>query len=190
MKSRPCAVCGRGFVICRPMQTVCGRACANKVPRLMRKAALAAKRKERVDDRAKREAMKTTKELRPEAQTAFNRYIRLRDAGLPCFDCGKPIEPNKLGGSADAGHFLGRGGHPNLALEEDNCFIERKNCNRAGGATDAAKRTGAIARIGLQRVEALEADQTPRHYKADDYRRLRDHYKQKAKLLLDARRKS
>ena len=181
-----CDICKTTFTPRPGLQRarVCGSAaCINKLPRWTRKTAIAAKRKERVQDRAKREALKTTKELRPEAQAAFNKYIRLRDAGMPCFDCGLPIEPNKPGGSADAGHFLARGGHANLALEEDNCFIERKNCNRAGGATDAAKRLGAIARVGLARVLELEADQTPRRFKANDYRRLRDCYKAKAKNL-------
>jgi len=166
------------------MQVACSLACSVLVADAVRlKAERRAAVQERAKDRAKREDMKTLPKLRAEAQTAFNKYIRLRDTGLPCFDCGRPMEPNKLGGTVDCGHFLGRGAYPNLALEPDNAFAERKDCNMAGGATQEAKRIGAIARIGLLRVEMLERDQTPRRYRKDHYRALRDLYKIKLKEL-------
>lgn len=37
--------------------------------------------------------------------------------------------------------------------------------------------------IGLSSVEALEADTTPRRYRADDYRRIRDEYRAKLREL-------
>ena len=100
-----------------------------------------------------------------------------------CIDCDKPFEPQKPGGSVDAGHYLSRGSHPNLAFSEQNCFAQRKNCNRPGGTTATAFRLGVIDRIGLDAVEALESDTTPRRYRAEDYRAIRDLYRAKLKEL-------
>lgn len=140
---------------------------------------------ERLSLKARKEKAKRTSDLRQEAQAAFNAYIRYRDisAGHNCICCGKPFEPAKPGGSVDAGHYLSRGSHPNLAFDERNVFAQRKNCNRPGGTTAAAFRLGVIARIGLAAVEALESDTTPRRYRSDDYRRIRDEYRAKLREL-------
>lgn len=124
---------------------------------------LIAKRKadekaEREHTKRRKEAVKRVRDLLAEAQVAFNAYIRARDAGKPCICCGKPFEPQKPGGSMDAGHYLGRGIAPQHRFNEDNVFGQRKNCNRPGGTTRAAFRAGVIERIGLAAVEALEAD--------------------------------
>ena len=47
----------------------------------------------------------------------------------------------------------------------------------------AGYRAGLIERIGLDEVLALEADQTPRRYSADDLRAIRDKYRKKAREL-------
>ncbi len=49
--------------------------------------------------------------------------------------------------------------------------------------TFPAFRAGVIARIGLARVEALEADQTSPKWSADDIRAIRDHYKAKLREM-------
>jgi hypothetical protein len=167
------------------------KSCENPQCALAAGRALAAKlqaaseKKARAGFRVRKEQAKTTARLKAEAQAAFNAFIRARDikAGHGCIDCGKPFEPQKPGGSIDAGHFLSRGSHPNLAFDERNVFAQRKNCNRPGGATAADFRLGVIGRIGLAAVEALEADTTPRRYRADDYRRIRDEYRAKLRAL-------
>lgn len=178
--------CRATFTPIRPLQTVCGPLCAfSLIEQRKAKEAERAARIERAEFRVRKEKAKRLKTLKAEAQAAFNAFIRARDlsAGHNCIDCSKPFEPQKPGGSVDAGHFLSRGSHPNLAFHEQNCFAQRKNCNRPGGTTAAAFRLGVIARIGLEAVEALEADTTPRRYRADDYRAIRDLYRQKLKDL-------
>lgn len=128
---------------------------------------------QRAEDRKKREALKTIPKLISEAQREFNAYIRARDAGKPCICCGKPFEPNKPGGSMDAGHYLSRGAAGHLRFNENNVFGQRKNCNRPGGTTRAAFRAGVIERIGLEAVEALEADNTVRKWTADELREIK-----------------
>lgn len=143
--------CGRLFMPVRPMQSVCSPACAGRKVR-------ADKKREREEIRQRKAAIKSLRELLAETQVAFNAYIRARDEGKPCICCGKPFEPAKHGGSMDAGHYLSRGSSPQHRFNEDNVFGQRKNCNRPGGTTRDAFRAGVIARIGLARVEALEAD--------------------------------
>ena len=119
-----------------------------------------------------------------EAQVAFNGYIRARDAALPCICCGKFSDNTALtGGGWDAGHYLSRGSHPHLRFDERNVFRQRKGCNRPGGTTAASFRLGVIARIGLAAVEALEADNTPRHWTVEELQAIKALYRAKLKAL-------
>lgn len=176
LKPKPCAHCGSLFSPARLMQAVCSPLCAARMVK-------AKKVEERAQIKTRKEAAKPRGKLIAEAQTAFNAFIRARDAGLPCICCGRPFEPEKPGGSADAGHYLSRGAAPHLRFEENNCFAQRKNCNRPGGTTRQAFRTGVVARIGLAAVEDLEADTTVRKWTSDDLRAIRALYVQKLKAL-------
>lgn len=142
---------------------------------------------QRAEDRKRREAIKTIPQLIAEAQREFNAYIRARDAGKPCICCGKPFEANKPGGSMDAGHYLSRGAAGHLRFNENNVFGQRKNCNRPGGTTRAAFRAGVIERIGLEAVEALEADNTVRKWTADELREIKRTYAAKRRELENTR---
>lgn len=188
VKARKCAnrKCRAEFVPCRPMQTACSPNCAVEIAAKKRELVdYEEKKAERKELKAKKEQVKRPKTLKAEAQAAFNAFIRYRDlsAGHNCICCGKPFEPQKPGGSVDAGHYLSRGGAPHLAFNENNCFAQRKNCNRPGGTTAAAFRLGVKARIGIAALEALEADQEQRRYRPDDYRRIRDEYRAKLREL-------
>ncbi|WP_020227115.1 recombination protein NinG [Acidovorax sp. MR-S7] len=185
-----CAHCKAKFTPERPSQIVhveCVEAWteaqAAKRERAEAKAARAAAKVERAETRRRKEAMKRLPELIAEAQEAFNAYIRARDAGLPCICCGQPFEPMKPGGSVDAGHFRSRSSAGHLRFNEDNCFAQRKNCNRPGGTTYGAFRAGVVARIGEARVAALEADNAVRKWTHDEVREIRDTYRQKLKQL-------
>lgn len=177
-----CSVCDKPFVRSNSMQIVCGLRCARLVPEIKRKAANA-------ELKRRKEAVKSRGELQQEAQAAFNAYIRLRDvtAGHGCIDCGRPFEPDRPGGSVDAGHYRSVGSSLHLRFDERNVHAQRKNCNRPGGATPAAYRLGLIERIGLAAVEALEADQTVKKYTPDDFRQIRDTYKKRVKDMKAAR---
>jgi hypothetical protein len=183
---RKCKVCRETFALVRPMQAVCGPECAHKaIIQTKIKLDISAGKEERKGIRARKEAIKNRGELTVEAQKEFNLYVRLRDikAGHGCIDCGKPFEAQRPGGSIDAGHFLSRGSNPQLKFDERNVFAQRKNCNRPGGATAADFRAGVVARIGPAAVEALEADQAPKHYSLDDLRAIRDKYRAAARQL-------
>jgi hypothetical protein len=187
-KQKKCKVCGAEFTPSKPMQKVCSLACALSI------ASLAKAKRERValaaDRRATREkldGMKTKGKLVAEAQAEFNRYIRLRDAGLPCICCGLPMGEGVHGGSVDAGHYRSRGSAPHLRFDERNVHAQRKQCNRYGAGNVVGYRLGLIERIGLAAMEALEADNTPRHHTCDELRQIKADYARKARELEKAR---
>ncbi|MDL5036831.1 recombination protein NinG [Comamonas sp. Y6] len=185
-----CAHCRAKFSPERPSQIVhaeCAEAYAiakrEKEERAQAKADRMATKVERAETRRRKEAMKSLRELLAEAQTAFNEFIRLRDAGKPCICCGMPFEPMKPGGSMDAGHFRSRSTAPQIRFNEDNVFGQRKNCNRPGGTTYSKFRVGVLARIGPERLEVIETNNGVHKWTHDEVRGIRDSYRAKAKQL-------
>lgn len=165
----------------------CGPDCAQALAEIARKAQKAREtRQERAQDKIKRESMKTYPQLIREAQKAFNSFVRLRDqlAGHPCISSGRPLDWS--GNAVDAGHFRSTGSAPHLRFNEDNCHAQSKHDNQylAGNAVDY--RINLVARIGLDRVEALEADNTPRKWSHDELRGIKEHYQR----LVRERKKS
>lgn len=185
-RPRKCKVCPETFRPLRPMQRVCSPACAaedakRKREKDQRKAAAA----DRVQTRAQKEALKTVPELIAEAQKEFNAWVRFRDRDQPCICCGKwaPKGEALTGGSWDAAHYRSRGSAGHLRFDENNCHRALKQCN-THGHTDY--RGGLIARIGLEAVEALEANNAVVKWTKERLREIRDHYRAKLKAALAA----
>lgn len=184
-KPRKCKACKTSFTPTRQMQAVCGPLCAHTVIFAANEKRHREKAKaERAADRKKREAMKTHPQLTREAQTAFNAWIRQRDAGLACICCGRqPGSASLTGGDFDAGHYRSVGSAPHLRFDERNVHAQLKLCNRFGAGRAVDYRIGLIARIGQAAVEALEADQTPRKYSRDELRAIRDDYRARVRAM-------
>lgn len=184
MKTKTCKVCREKFTPARPLQTTCSVPCALEwgQRQLAKKQAKEA-REERAKDKAKREKLKTRSDWIKEAQIAFNRFIRLRDAGRPCICCGVPLASERVGGGFDCGHYRSVGSAPHLRFDERNAHGQTKQCNRYGAGRAVDYRRGLVDRIGLDALEALEADQTPRKWTVDELKAIRDLYRQKAKAL-------
>ena len=130
-----------------------------------------------------REKLKTKRDWTKEAQIAFNAFIRTRDNGKPCICCGKPLGAQQIGGGFDAGHYRSIGSAPHLRFDERNVHGQQKQCNRYGAGRAVDYRIGLIARIGLESVESLEADQTPKKYTIAELRAIKAHYVAKLKEL-------
>lgn len=159
------------------MQAVCGPVCAHKRVR-----------QEKADERAKvktrREAIKTIPTLIREAQTAFNAWVRARDAKQPCISCGAP--PPDLSGlhaGRDAGHYRSTGSASHLRFHPDNCHAQCVKCNQWGAGMAVDYRICLLVRIGSQRVDALESDNKPHKWTHDELRGIRDHYRAELKKL-------
>ena len=184
LKPKKCKVCKSEFAPRNSFHAACSIECAATwAAKLREKATAKAQSAERAADRAKRDQLKTKGDLTREAQTAFNTYIRLRDAGQPCICCGRTSTGAATGGDWDAGHYRSRGSAPHLRFDERNVHAQLKQCNRYDSGNVVGYRQGLIARIGRAAVEALEADQAPRHYSREDLIVLKAEYQAKARQL-------
>lgn len=183
-KRRKCKGCGEQFTPVRPLQQACSLPCAAKVGKAKAERERSkAQRDERRIDRKKLEQLKSKPQLTHEAQREFNRYVRLRDAGLACISCGGQLVHGGVGGHVDAGHYRSVGSAPHLRFDEDNCHAQCVRCNRYGSGMAVDYRAGLLSRLGLDVVERLEADNTSRHYTKDELRSIRDEYRAKANKI-------
>lgn len=176
-RARKCKVCTEPYIPRQPMQRVCGVECARAEAVRVREKA------ERKEDKARRERIKTRSDWLKEAQTAFNAYVRARDAKMACICCGRPLFGADVGGSFDAGHYRSVGSAPHLRFDEDNCHGQTKQCNRWGAGRAVDYRIGLIQRIGLEAVERIEADQTPRKWTIDELKAIKAEYTKRAKEM-------
>lgn len=156
---------------------------AAKLEREERKKALAAAKLERAETKRRKEALKRIPDLIKEAQIAFNAYIRKRDENKPCICCGNSLRLGGVGGGFDAGHYRSTGSASHLRFNEDNCHGQRKYCNQWGAGRAVDYRIGLVARIGIDRVESLEADNTPKKWTREELIEIKAKYKQKLKEL-------
>jgi hypothetical protein len=184
-KSPHCKYCRSAFKPAKPGAVVCSVECAQALAEKKRqKFQIREARERRVEIKKKLNAMKTLPMLKREAQIAFNKFIRERDADKPCICCGRFDVPGySRGGKWDAGHYRSVGSAPHMRFIEANCHRQLKFCNSYGSGRAVDYRIGLIARIGLAAVEVLENDNEPRHYTKDDLRSLINFYKAKAKAL-------
>lgn len=143
-----------------------------------------AKKAERAADAEKGEKFKTLPELIREAQKEFNAWIRWRDRNQPCICCGKRYFDKSLtGGNVHAGHYRSTGSAPHLRFNEDNVHLQNAKCNLWGAGRAVDYRIGLIARIGLERVEALESNNEIHKWTHDEVRSIRDQYRAKLREM-------
>ena len=187
LKPKACKVCCTSYTPTKPMQKVCCPGCALSLATSKRaKAEKVAQVKDRRETQAKREKLKTRGDWIKEAQTSFNAYIRARDAGKACICCGRTGAGQVHGGEWDAGHYRSRGSAPHLRFDERNVHAQLKQCNRYASGNVAGYRAGLIERIGLEAVEALEADQASRDYSIADLQEIKKTYAARARELRKA----
>lgn len=98
----------------------------------------------------------TVSQLKAKAQKQFNAFIRKRDANdswFTCISCRTPKSIDQL----NAGHYLSAGHNTSVRFNEDNCHSQCCRCNLYLHGNQANYRIGLVNKIGLKRVEALEA---------------------------------
>jgi len=176
VKQKECKHCGTRFQPLRPLQAVCSPICASRLVK-------AAKKEEAERTKARKEKLVTIRDLIKGAQVVFNAYVRARDSHLPCICCGHSLTLDAVGGGFDCGHYRSTGSAAHLRFNEDNAHGQRKVCNRYGAGRAVDYRVGLVARIGLERVEALEADNHTHKWAADELRAIKALYRQKLKDL-------
>jgi len=134
------------------------------------------KREEKKEHKRQKDAIKSRSDWLKEAQAAFNAYIRLRDRVEPCVCCDRHHQ-----GQYHAGHYLSVGSHPELRFNEDNVHKQASYCNQHKSGNQAQYRIRLIAKIGIDRVEALEGPHDAANWTVDDIKEIKRVYKQKIK---------
>lgn len=174
LKPKTCKICSKQFNPISSLAKACSPACAVQYAKKVRAD------KQAKADKIRLEEMKTLPQLRKECQQVFNKFIRLRDWGQPCISCGTPH--TGAANSFDAGHYRSVGSSPEVRFDLRNVHGQCKRCNRFG-FDSSVYRANLIAKIGLDQVEALEAEKTAKNYTRQDIRALIITYKQKCKEL-------
>ena len=119
-KKKPCKVCAKPFEPKRPLQQVCGVACAYELT-MQLKAKAQAKNNAILE-----EARETTSDLRHKLQTEINKLIRAIDYGQPCISCGV------LKQHMEAGHYhhKSKNSASECTFHLWNLSAQCKYCNR------------------------------------------------------------
>lgn len=173
LKLKRCKACKSQFIPNRVMQAVCSPFCAIQL------AAMNRQKMQRKEIRDAKEKLKRRADWIREAQQAVNAWVRERDKDLPCISCGRHHQ-----GQYHAGHYLSTGARPGLRFDADrNIHKQCQPCNVHLSGNLINYRLGLIAKIGLQAVEELEADQSISKPSIDDLRSIRDSYRAKLREL-------
>jgi hypothetical protein len=119
-KKKKCKVCAKPFEPKRPLQQVCGVACAYELT-MQLKAKQQAKNNAILE-----EARETTSDLRHKLQTEINKLIRAIDYGQPCISCGV------LKQHMEAGHYhhKSKNSASECTFHLWNLSAQCKYCNR------------------------------------------------------------
>lgn len=190
-KQHKCAVksCRALFVKSRPMQKVCSPECSHILAVQKRKAA---------EDKQERARRKETRErlqqhirkpvLEQKARKALQELRRHEDiaAGHGCVSCDKPYdgyENRSAGHGWDGGHYRSVGSAAHMSLVPNNIWLQCVRCNDRLGGNHVEYRKRLVQRIGIEAVEALEADNEPRNYTRDELIQLAAHYRAKLREL-------
>lgn len=176
---KPCKICRNPS---RQFKTTCSLDCEAELGlRLLEKSKRAEAKQVRAIDKERREKLKSRSDWMKEAQTAFNAFIRARDRFKPCICCGHPLVLQAVGGGFDCGHYRSVGSAPHMRFNEDNANGQRKQCNRYGAGRAVDYRIGLIARIGIERVEAIETSSSTVKWSIDDLKSIKEQYKLRLK---------
>ena len=102
---------------------------------------------------------KSLSKLKEEAWSLFSARLKQRyaddEGNVMCFTCNALMKQNTS--NCQGGHYLSRGGYPGLTFHPDNSRPQCYRCNIHLKGNTVEFRIRLIEEIGLERVEALEA---------------------------------
>jgi hypothetical protein len=159
------------------MQAVCSTACAiNLAERKTHEAKQKAAAEDRKRTRAALVKLKPRAQLVREAQTAFNAWIRARDAKLPCVSCGRYHD-----GQWHAGHYFSTGSSPDLRFDPANVHKQCSVCNNHLSGNLIPYRAELLRRIGQAELDRLEGPAKPDKLTRDELIEMKAYYVAKRK---------
>lgn len=134
------------------------------------------------NDKIRKAKLKKKSDYRSEAQSAFNSFIRIRDSNKLCVSCDSILFNGQLGGGFDAGHYRSRGAASHLSFNLFNVHGQCKRCNRYLGGNYSEYRIRLIDRIGLDRVENLEINNSVVSFSNEYLERVKKIFSKRARL--------
>lgn len=179
IKQKKCSMCKEKYTPARTTQKVCSMRCAIALQDAEKVKKFNQETKER------REKLKSKSQWLKQAQAAFNKFIRLRDADELCISCDRVM--NRTGyigaGGMHAGHYRSVGACPELRFEELNVHAQCAQCNNERSGNILEYRIRLIDKIGLDKVEWLEGKHDPLKLSIDEIKDIIVKYKSKCKEL-------
>jgi hypothetical protein len=142
-----CAVCLKPYLVLRMGQKVCGAVCA-------RKFAKSVKAKGAKELRARKEALKPVSKWEDECRQIVQKIARIRDRNDGCISC--HMGPN-YEGRWHGSHYRSVGACSNTQFLLWNIHKACEQCNFFKGGNREGYRPRLIEKIGLERVEWLDA---------------------------------
>lgn len=161
------------FIPQRPLQKCCSYQCA-----LIVSGEKVKKRAEKAIQSERKERIKTLTEHLNDAQTYFNRYIRLRDKELPCISCGRHHQ-----GQSHASHYRSVGACSSLRFNEMNVHKSCSVCNNHKSGNIVEYRIALCKKIGLFNVEWLESQPKMYRWSKEAAMEIKKTYRDKCKEL-------
>lgn len=181
-KPKKCKCCPEKFIPRNIRHICCSPACAYQY------AIQQSERKKKEREKADRIAWNKRKaDVKPLShwismtQRAFNDYIRARDGDI-CISCGSTTAV-----SYHAGHYRTTAAASQLRFNEDNVHSQCSACNTHHSGNIGPYRINLITKIGLQRVLALESNNTPHRYTREELDGIRAHYRALLRALVKQR---
>ena len=170
MKPKKCRYCKEYFTPFNSLQPFCFKTeCIQEHNKVTRE------KKARKVKKEFKESDKST--LLKLAQTVINKYIRLRDLNKPCISCEHTGERQ-----IHAGHYRPMGNNQQLRFYTLNIFAQCSICNNYLSGNLANYRINLIKKLGLEKVELIEANQERGNYTVEYLQRLIKVFRKKIKL--------
>jgi len=171
--------CRASFVPQRLGQAVCSPKCALATVDSNRdRARRSLAQVERREIKVRKENLKSRADHACDTQQAFNEWVRLRDAELPCVSCGRHHE-----GQYHAGHYRTVAASPELRFEPLNVHKQCAPCNNHKSGDIVNYRIELVKRIGADQVEWLEGPHLPKKYTIEQLKAMTAEYRAKAREL-------
>lgn len=180
-KPKKCASCRAEFPR-NGLVTWCSVECGVAIA-LKKLAAKKAKerRAERAADKVRKVALTPLKDHAARAQAAVNKYVRLRDAHLPCASCDRPASWD---GQWHASHFKSRGSNSALRFHLWNLHKACSVCNNHLSGNIGSYAVRLAERFGQERVDFLHNHPRSREYSVEYLQRITRIFTKKANRLI------
>jgi len=187
-KTVKCKMCSSRFDKKSMAHVCCSPLCAiqwgkKERARKARKADLEAARAVKLDKKVSKARVEELKPLSywlAKAQTAVNKYVRLRDVNYGCISCNKPAT---WGGQWHAGHYRSVGSNTYLRFHLWNINKQCVQCNHFLGGNVGKYRDGLIERKGRDVTDFLETSTNTRRFTREYLERLTAIFTKKAKRI-------